>query len=204
MIYLINLFSFNKYMNILYLLFGFIIILIIRLLLKNRKMYNKCRFAGYRIYDIIANLKIIDSKHEIDKNLWLGDCRAALDNDFLVSKNIKLVVNLSKNLDFTDLDIQKYRVSIHDNRSHESDVGMISHFPNIYNKIEYHLNKGEGVFVHCRAGMQRSASIVALYLMKKYKMNFDSAKNLIRGKRCIAFYPVVNFYGPIKYFESKF
>jgi len=192
-------------MNLLYLLLGFLIVLLLRYILKkNKHIYNKCRSSGYKLYDIISNLKIIDSKHEIDKNLWLGDCRAALDKDFLESRNIKLVVNLSKNLNFTNLDIQKYRVPIHDNRSHESDVGMINHFPNIYNKMEYHINRNEGVLVHCRAGMQRSATVVALYLMKKYKMNFESTKNLIRGKRCVAFYPVINFIGPIKYYESKF
>ena len=81
---------------------------------------------------------------------------------------------------------------------------MITHFPHIYTKMQYHLDRNEGVLVHCRAGMQRSATVVALYLMKKYKMNFESTKNLIRGKRCVAFYPVINFIGPIKYFETKF
>jgi len=191
-------------MNILYIFLGILIIIFIKYLINNTTIYNKYKSSGYRIYDMICNLKLIDGQHEIDKNLWLGDFRSALDTTFLKSNNIKLVVNLSKNLNFTDLDIQKYRVPIHDNRSHESDVGMITHFPHIYTKMQYHLDRNEGVLVHCRAGMQRSATVVALYLMKKYKMNFESTKNLIRGKRCVAFYPVINFIGPIKYFETKF
>ena len=190
-------------MDILYVLLGLIIIIFIKYLLFNTTIYNKYKSTGHSVYDIICKLQIINSKHEIDKNLWLGDSRSALDTDFLKSNNIKLVVNLSKNLNFTDLDIHKYRVPIHDNRSQESDIGMITHFPHIYTKMQYHIDRNEGVLVHCRAGMQRSATVVALYLMKKYKMNFENVKKLIRGKRWIAFYPTINFIGPIKYFETN-
>lgn len=186
----------------------FIIILIlyfIKCLLFSPIIYDKLRNTGYKIYNTICDFKLIPNQNEIEKNLWLGDYRSSSDKEFLKTQNIRLVVNLSKNLNFIDLDnIEKYRVPIHDNRSHESDVGMITHFPDIYKKIDYYLSNNMGVLVHCRAGMQRSATIIALYLMKKRKLDFENAKKFIRSKRCIAFYPVVNFYGPIKYFESKF
>ena len=109
-----------------------------------------------------------------------------------------------RDLNFTDLEIDKYRVPIHDNRSKESDLGMIEHFDNVYDKMKYYIDNDQGVLVHCRAGMQRSATVVALYMMRKYKINFDNARKIIRKKRCIAFYPVINFIGPLKYFETKF
>lgn len=186
---------------ILFLLFAYIF----KCLLSQEKIYNNLRSTGFKIYDKICQFNLIPNQNEIDKNLWLGDFRSCKNKKFLIDNNIKLVVNLSKNLEFTDLEnIEKYRVPIHDNRSHESDIGMITHFPEVYKKIDYYLSRNMGVLVHCRAGMQRSATTVALYLMKKRNMDFDNAKKFIRSKRCIAFYPVVNFIGPIKYFESKF
>lgn len=191
-------------MKILLLLLFILLIFIIKYLLSNITFYNKFKLCGYGAYDIICKLKLINGKHEIEKNLWLGDFRSGLDTEFLVSNNIKLVVNLSKDLDFTKLNIEKYRVPIHDNRSQESNIGMIKHFPNINTKIQTHINNNEGVLVHCRAGLQRSATVIALYLMKKHKIDFESAKSIIRSKRGIVFYPVVNFIEPIKYFEKTF
>lgn len=173
-------------------------------LLLNKYTYNTLKTSAYAFYDSICDYRLIESKNEIEKNLWLGDYRSAADNSFLQDNNVKLVVNLSKDLNFTDLSIDKYRVPIHDNRSKESDLGMIEHFDTIYDKMKYYIDNDQGVLVHCRAGMQRSATVVALYIMKKYKINFESARKIIRQKRCIAFYPIINFIGPLKYFETKF
>ena len=181
-----------------------LLFIIFRYLLLNKYTYNKLKSSAYIIYDSVCDYKLIDSKNEIEKNLWLGDYRSATDNKFIEDNNIKCVINLSKDLNFTDLEIDKYRVPIHDNRSRESDLGMIEHFDSVYDKMKYYIDNDQGVLVHCRAGMQRSATVVALYMMKKYKINFDNARKIIRKKRCIAFYPVINFIGPLKYFETKF
>ena len=191
--------------NIIIIVIIILVLFLIRCIFYYPNFYDKTKNLGYQVYNKLCDFKLIPNQNEIETNLWLGDYRASLDKDFIKRHNIKLVINLSKNLNFVDLDdVEKYRVPIHDNRSHESDVGMISHFPEVYKKIDSYLKLNKGVLVHCRAGMQRSATVVALYLMKKRNLDFENAKKYIRSKRCIAFYPVVNFYGPIKYFESKF
>jgi dual specificity phosphatase 12 len=182
-----------------------LVLFLIRCVYYYPRLYNNTKNLGYKLYNKLCDFKLIPNQNLIEPNLWLGDFRSSLDKNFIKRNDIKLIVNLSKNLNFVDLEnVEKYRVPIHDNRSHESDVGMISHFPEVYKKIDSYLKDNKGVLVHCRAGMQRSATIVALYLMKKRNLDFENAKKFIRSKRCIAFYPVVNFYGPIKYFESKF
>ena len=156
---------------------------------------------GYRVSDLI--FLFYSEYNEIVKNLWISNYNTAIDYDFLNNHNIKLVVNLSKNLKFINLDIDKYRVPIHDNRTKESDEGLIKHFPNVYNKIDEHLSKNEGVLIHCRSGMQRSATTIALYLMKKYNISFIEAKELIQNKRPFALRPLTNFKNVIKYFEKN-
>ena len=71
---------------------------------------------------------IMGSQNEIIENLWLGDNLSSLDNNFLQSKNIKLVFNCTKDLPFTNLDIQKIRITIEDNRSNESNESLLEKF----------------------------------------------------------------------------
>jgi len=135
---------------------------------------------------------IMGSQNEIIENLWLGDNLSSLDNNFLQSKNIKLVFNCTKDLPFTNLDIQKIRIPIEDNRSNESNEMLLEKFNEYYDLIDNNLNNG--ILVHCYAGCQRSATLVALYLMKKNNIMFDDAKKIIRLKRYFAFFPRINFY----------
>ena len=177
------------------------LLLLIPIIIISLTNYKK---ISHTIYDDLCDFNFISNQDLIIKNLWLGNHKSSLDKEFLLKNKIKLIINLSKDLPFTDLNIDKFRISIHDNRSLESDIGMIQNFYHTYNLIDNKLSKNESVLIHCRAGMQRSAALLALYLMKKNNLSFDKVKPIIKKKRCIAFYPIVNFIGPIKYFETKF
>lgn len=178
-----------------------ILLLLIPVIIISIRNYKR---ISHSIYDDLCDFNLINNQDLIIKNLWLGNHKSSVDKDFLTKNNIKLIINLSKDLPFTDLNIDKFRVPIHDNRSQESDIGMIQNFHHCYVLIDNKLSNNESVLIHCRAGMQRSAALLALYLMKKNKYSFDEAKSIIKKNRCIAFYPLVNFIGPIKYFEAKF
>ena len=188
-----------------------IIIIVIIFFLNFNSCFNFCyriikdTGIGYYFYNKLSTHNIIPSQNEIITNLWVGDYKSALNKEFLIKNNIKLIINCSKILDFTDLDnITKIRLSINDDRKQSSNQKMIELFPNVYNTIDNNLSNNKGVLVHCKAGMQRSATIVALYLMKKFNMNFDKVKQIIRNKRQIVFRPFTNFIEPILYFQNKF
>ena len=53
--------------------------------------------------------------------------------------------------------------------------------------------RGDHIYIHCHAGMQRSACVVAAYLIRYYKMTPQEAVYFIRSKRPIAFTPFINF-----------
>jgi protein-tyrosine phosphatase len=72
----------------------------------------------------------------------------------------------------------------------------------IVGKLAKELNAGHKTLVHCAAGMQRSAAVMAMYLIATQKMTTDQAIAYIRAKRPIAFMPVANFEKAIRGFES--
>lgn len=144
------------------------------------------------------------NQDEIIKNLWVGNYMSAVDQKFLIGNNIKLIINLSKTIEFTTLqDIYKYRIAINDNLSKESNIGMINHFENAYNLIDKCLKNNEGVLIHCRAGAQRSATLAALYLMKEYNIRSDKAMEIVKSQRKIAFFIRPNFLPVFNHFDSK-
>ena len=49
--------------------------------------------------------------------------------------------------------------------------------------LESQLRKGDKVYVHCKAGRGRSASVVLAYLMKTYGFSFDEAFSKVFSQR---------------------
>lgn len=67
------------------------------------------------------------------------------------------------------------------------------YLPKIVDIMKFHVNRNENIYVHCHAGMQRSACVVAAYLMSSYKLAPKDAINHIKKHRPIAFSPFTNF-----------
>ncbi len=55
-------------------------------------------------------------------------------------------------------------------------------FKYFYTCINF-IDKSKICYVHCQAGVSRSASIVIAYVMYKLKLNFDDAFDYVRQKR---------------------
>jgi protein-tyrosine phosphatase len=72
-------------------------------------------------------------------------------------------------------------------RVDDSSDENISIFFNVtYWFIDQFIRDGKKVFVHCHAGMSRSVTIVAHYLMRRYGKSVDEAIAIIRKHRPIA------------------
>lgn len=56
-----------------------------------------------------------------------------------------------------------------------------------YGLIDHALSNNKNVLVHCRAGVSRSASVIIMYLMRKYDMTYIEAESYLAFKR-----PVIN------------
>lgn len=59
------------------------------------------------------------------------------------------------------------------------------------------------VLVHCSAGRQRSAAVVAAYLMKFQGWDLDSTITYMKSKKIDAFFPEVNFASVLLRFQQS-
>jgi len=141
---------------------------------------------------------------EILPGLWLGNREASQDTDWLRRKNITVVFNASKDIPFAPGTPHMYRVPVDDNLEDEEIRNMEHWSWEIVFKLLNEYNKGKKILVHCAAGMQRSAAIVAMVLIARYRCTSSEAMAYIKRKRPIAFYRQANFLKSIKGFEKSF
>ena len=139
--------------------------------------------------------------HEIITGLWLGDCQAALDNNFIENKKIDVVVNCTVEFKFINLNIIKHRIPVHDNLKNSQLILMYKHLDKYAKIINNELCKGKRILVHCHAGRQRSLAIIIGYLMKYSGITYDIALTLIKTRRIVAGYPSLNFESSLKNYQ---
>jgi protein-tyrosine phosphatase len=162
-------------------------------------------FFAYIVQELFAKIMNSSPAHEILPNLWLGNRNAAHDVNFLREKNITAIFNCTKDIPFIQNGRRRmYRVPLDDNLQAEEIRNLELWSWEVAYKVSNELNAGNTVLVHCAAGMQRSAAVIAIYLIAKYRCTTDEAIAFIKRRRPIAFYGNANFYNSIKGFESGF
>ena len=134
-------------------------------------------------------------------NVFVGSRRDAEDRDFMRRNDIRLIVNCSRDIPmFFDRDIKSYRVPVDDD---PSDAPIIARYlPIAALMINDVTRYGHNVLVHCHAGMNRSATVAAGYLMMTDGLSADQA--VARIKRCKpeCFQPS-NFASSLRSWETK-
>lgn len=131
--------------------------------------------------------------NKITDHLWLGNYESAKDEAFLRANDIKFVVNCTRDLAFPDfyrrLGITVVRLPINDIDTPDNNAVLVNDVDAIIDQVRGKIQSKQNVLVHCFAGISRSATTVACYLVKYYKFRYDLAILFIRFKRPIAFTP---------------
>lgn len=138
----------------------------------------------------------INFSNRITDKIWLGNYADSSNENFIKNNNIKVIINCSKDLPFyfNNQEVAyKYRIPVDDDRQENSLYTMYLYLPKIVDIIKFHIKRNENIYVHCHAGMQRSACVVAAYLMAQYNMKHTDAIKYIKNHRPIAFSPFTNF-----------
>lgn len=79
---------------------------------------------------------------------------------------------------------------------------LAKHFLSCNKFIKSALAGGGSVFVHCYAGVSRSATVVVAYLMQEHSMNMFYALTLVKQRRPVVF-PNPGFQRQLLDFEKK-
>lgn len=94
------------------------------------------------------------------------------------------------------------RLPVDDNGSNEAMQTMGIYLPAVVDIIHDHISSKRNVVVHCLAGRQRSASVIAAYLMKYHGYTLETAIQSIRETKPDALWDV-NFREPLEAFEQS-
>jgi dual specificity phosphatase 12 len=138
---------------------------------------------------------------EIVPNLWIGSEGNSASSSFFARHRIRLVVNATADIPFAATDAATYRIPVADNPA-DNDI-MLRHFPTVVVLMDDVLKHGHGVLVHCRAGMQRSAAVVAAYLIWKRGLTTNQALDYINNKKHETFWPVPTFEAALRAWEKS-
>lgn len=127
------------------------------------------------LYEIVPNRVYLsnfpDARREAQRDMFVFNCTADLP---MVGRGIRLAVN--------------------DDLRPESIEKMTRSLPVV---VPY-IDKYKRVLVHCAAGQQRSAAVVAGYLMYKYNYTMDQAIRYIKSIKPDAFLGGVHFEKSLK------
>ena len=114
--------------------------------------------------------------------IFIGSEENASDLDWLASNRIGLIVNCTRTALAPHKKLVKtVRLGVHDDPSEASN--MLKNFERGVFEIEKAREQGHNVLVHCVAGISRSASMVAAYLMWKYNWTAAKSVNYIKRRK---------------------
>lgn len=124
---------------------------------------------------------------KIIENVWLGNINDSQNENFMKQNNINVIVNCTKDIPFIQSIHFKYRIPVNDDLQEKSFKEMYVAMKYIIPVLVEHVNRGDRIFIHCFAGMQRSAIItLALLTAITYKEVFNNTKpdNILIQKYC--------------------
>ncbi|XP_061097026.1 dual specificity protein phosphatase 10 isoform X2 [Conger conger] len=132
--------------------------------------------------------------------LFLGNERDAQDLELLQRLNIGFVLNVTTHLPLFHYDcglLSYKRLPATDSNKQN----LRQYFEEAFEFIEEAHRAGQGLLIHCQAGVSRSATIVIAYLMKHTWMTMTDAYKFVKTRRPIIS-PNLNFMGQLLEFEE--
>jgi|FrelakmetLWP11LW_1041352.scaffolds.fasta_scaffold00058_22 hypothetical protein len=144
----------------------------------------------FYIYNIIYDLTstLIYNKPnvtEIIPGLWLGNYQSAIDIDFLKKNDINFILNCTSNTSFFNeihskkslsklQDIEIYRIPVNDSLLERDFILMEKYLKIILPMLVKKYIDKKNILIHCQAGKQRSAIVVAALLKQLLDKNHIS------------------------------
>ena len=145
------------------------------------------------------------SVSEILPNFWLSDKNIALSTNFIKNHRIQVVINCTKDLPFAKVSgLTCHRIPVNDSLQYHDTVNLYQYLPKITALMGKYYSKRIPILVHCYAGRQRAATVVAAFLMRYMGINWKNAVKMIQTKRPSAFRPGINFAQALRSFNQQY
>lgn len=147
--------------------------------------------------------------NKVGNQLFLGNYQAAKNSSFFEKKNITAVLNCTKDLPNyfrNDKKMEYMRIPVDDSLKKVDIDKMVKFFPVAVSFIhKMVVLEKRNILVHCFAGRQRSAIIVACYLVVTKGLNPGEACKYVMEKRPEAFHYglSLNFDKSLKTFDQN-
>lgn len=132
--------------------------------------------------------------------VWIGSKLDSQNVDAARRRGVTLVVNCTRHLPSVVPGVRHHRVPVDDDP--DEAATMLACLPEAVLAIDDHVSGGGGVLVHCHAGISRSASTVAAYLMFKEGLTPRQAIARIRRLKPETFGPRPNFLAALEAFHA--
>jgi len=137
--------------------------------------------------------------NEIVDNLYLGSADESDQKEKLQKYQVTHILPVGIGLErHFPSEFQYFPKSIDVQDSEEED--LLQYFTDCAKFIEEGRKTGK-VFVHCQAGISRSATIVIAYLMQKDQIPYEKARKIVQQKREII-YPNSGFVAQLRLFDK--
>lgn len=150
------------------------------------------KFFSYIVSYLIDFFNISNQYDEIIPYIFIGNYNSSQNINFLKNKKISLIINCSKNCNFTEnYKCKKIRIPVDDNKIFKN-YNLLNYLDNL-KIIDFYRQNKQNILIHCEVGSQRSANFLLLYLIKKLKIDYNIAFKIIKNKRPICFFPINNF-----------
>ena len=175
-------------------------------------LHDKRRYIIHLLYDVPALLVVLIFKllnnpinslfSEITPNCYLGCLPLPNDVSKLNDVGVKYVVNMCAEYSGPRKTYEKYKIT----QLHLPTVDSTAPSVKTIDKAMEFMNdvytKDQKIFVHCKSGMARSASIVLCHLVANEKMSPEDALKLLKEKRSEVQSSIITF-SSVKHFLAS-
>lgn len=173
----------------------------------NKCVYNVlCITRNKGFLDIANRVANIDDYNIIIPNIYLGNINYANNVQFLNEHNIGAIVNCTENEPYnTYFDNKpKFRVKVNDSKEIDNINKFKDEIMNAIFFIENNTKEDKRIYIHCYWGLMRSATVVAGYLIYKYRLSKDEAIHIVKEQRPTALSSMYNFNEVLDFLEKKY